>query len=94
VTFYIIYELGSECDIRNIGLVIADNKNEDSILEMCRQAKVVVNCVGPVSFVILLFFIIEKVLYNTVSRYIDQLCFAKYVYIYIWSEISFLSPLF
>ena len=31
-----------------VGVVIADNKNPDSIREMCRQTKVVVNCVGPV----------------------------------------------
>jgi len=31
----------------NVGVVIADNKNPDSIREMCRQTKVVVNCVGP-----------------------------------------------
>lgn len=40
-------ELGGDCDIKSIGIVIADSKNDASILEMCRQAKVVVNCVGP-----------------------------------------------
>jgi len=40
-------ELGSDCDSKDIGIVVADNKNEESIREMCRQTKVVVNCVGP-----------------------------------------------
>ena len=39
--------LGSE-EIENLGIVIADNKNDESILEMCRQTQVIVNCVGPV----------------------------------------------
>lgn len=40
-------ELGGDCDVKSIGIVIADSKSDDSILEMCRQAKVIVNCVGP-----------------------------------------------
>jgi len=30
-----------------VGIVIADNSDDSSILNMCRQARVVVNCVGP-----------------------------------------------
>lgn len=40
-------ELGLEADVKNIGIVIADSQNEDSITEMCRQTRLVINCVGP-----------------------------------------------
>lgn len=40
-------ELGSENVPEEIGIVIADNSNDESIREMCRQCKVVINCVGP-----------------------------------------------
>ena len=33
-------------------IVIADGDNYDSLVEMCRQARVVLNCVGPVSFIL------------------------------------------
>ena len=36
-----------EIDETTIGIIIADNSDEDSIMEMCRQSKAVVNCVGP-----------------------------------------------
>jgi len=34
----------------NAGIVIADNSNDESIVEMCRQAHCVLNCVGPYRF--------------------------------------------
>jgi len=44
---FIEEEIGSEFDNSHFGIVIADNDNEDSIMEMCRQCHVVANCVGP-----------------------------------------------
>ena len=33
-----------------VGIIIADSSNEESVREMCRQSRIVINCVGPVSF--------------------------------------------
>ena len=40
----------------DIGIIVADNSNDESIKEMCRQSKVVLNCVGPVSGIMLILF--------------------------------------
>jgi hypothetical protein len=36
-------------DLESIPIIIADTSSENSLLEMAKQAKVVLNCVGPVS---------------------------------------------
>jgi len=36
-------------DLEETPIIIADVANEESLAEMCKQAKVVLNCVGPVS---------------------------------------------
>lgn len=33
----------------DLPIIIADLTNEGSLLDMCRRARVVINCVGPVS---------------------------------------------
>jgi len=35
-------------DLFELPIIIADVNDEASLLSMCRQAKVVINCVGPV----------------------------------------------
>lgn len=37
-------------DLSDLPTIIADVSNEKSLEEMCSQAKVILNCVGPVSF--------------------------------------------
>jgi len=44
---FIAHEVGNSNAISDIGLIIANNNDEESIREMCRKSKVVVNCVGP-----------------------------------------------
>lgn len=36
-------------DLKNVGVIVADVNNEQSLISMAKQAKVVINCVGPVS---------------------------------------------
>jgi len=36
--------------LEETAILIADVSNAESMAEMCKQAKVVLNCVGPVSF--------------------------------------------
>ena len=38
---------GSEFNKSHIGIIIAHNNDDESILEMCKQARVVASCVGP-----------------------------------------------
>ena len=40
-------ELGNNVDVSGVGIIIADSGDDESIREMCRQTRVVVNCVGP-----------------------------------------------
>jgi len=44
---FIQKELGSDSKFEDLGIVVADSSNDDSIIEMCRQSKCVINCVGP-----------------------------------------------
>lgn len=44
---FIRKEIGTDDALNNVGIVIADNSNNDSVLEMCRQSRIVINCVGP-----------------------------------------------
>ncbi|XP_042231935.1 saccharopine dehydrogenase-like oxidoreductase isoform X2 [Homarus americanus] len=37
-------------DLKSIGLIVADVKDEESLLNMAKQTKVVINCVGPYRF--------------------------------------------
>ena len=43
-------ENGGEDVHSHVGIVVADSSDDASILEMCRQSRVVVNCVGPYTF--------------------------------------------
>ena len=36
-------------DLESIPIIIADTSNDESLLQMAKQAKLVLNCVGPVS---------------------------------------------
>ena len=36
-------------DLEKIPIIIADTSSDESLNEMCKQAKAVLNCVGPVS---------------------------------------------
>ena len=36
-------------DVERVGVIVADVKDETSLHQMARQAKVLLNCVGPVS---------------------------------------------
>lgn len=49
---FIKEEVGVEDDevLSQVGIVVADNNNDSTIMEMCRQCKVVINCVGPYAF--------------------------------------------
>ena len=40
-------------DLEKIPVIIADVSSETSLADMCKQAKIVLNCVGPVSNVCL-----------------------------------------
>jgi len=44
---FVDQEVGGDFNISDVGIVIADSNDEDTIMEMCRQCRVVVNCVGP-----------------------------------------------
>nr|XP_053650130.1 saccharopine dehydrogenase-like oxidoreductase [Cherax quadricarinatus] len=37
-------------DLQNVGIIVADVNDEGSLLNMAKQAKVVINCVGPYRF--------------------------------------------
>lgn len=39
-------------DLSDLPIIIADVSSEDSLLSMCKQARVVLNCVGPVLTII------------------------------------------
>lgn len=43
-------ENGGEEVKSKVGLIIANNSNNDTILEMCRQSHVILNCVGPYAY--------------------------------------------
>lgn len=47
---FIKEENGGEDVHSEVGIIIANNSDNDTILEMCRQCNVVVNCVGPYAF--------------------------------------------
>lgn len=55
--FCFIEELGNESyvdffagqELEETPIIIADVGNSESLAEMCKQAKVVLNCIGPVS---------------------------------------------
>lgn len=36
-------------DLESTPIIIADTSNDESLLQMAKQAKLVLNCVGPVS---------------------------------------------
>lgn len=44
---FIEQELGEPSIKSEIAIIVADNKDEESIRDMCRKCKAVVNCVGP-----------------------------------------------
>ena len=44
---FIQQEIGDDFNQSDIGIIIADSYDEESILEMCRQSRIIVNCVGP-----------------------------------------------
>lgn len=44
----ILCNLGKE--LEETPIIIADVSSLDSLAEMCKQAKVILNCVGPVSY--------------------------------------------
>lgn len=35
-------------ELKDVGVIVADVNDEESLLNMAKQAKVVINCVGPV----------------------------------------------
>lgn len=39
----------TKLELNDVALIIADVSDEESLLSMAQQAKVVINCVGPVS---------------------------------------------
>ena len=39
-------------DLKNIETLVVSTENEKSIFEMCSKAKLIINCVGPVSVLI------------------------------------------
>jgi len=43
-------EFGRDDAHQKVGIVIADNSNDESIKEMCRQSRMIINCVGPYRF--------------------------------------------
>ena len=48
----VLEEIGKkhDVDLKNIPVIIADIKDQDSLNEMCKQAKVIVNTCGPYRF--------------------------------------------
>ncbi|XP_071515590.1 saccharopine dehydrogenase-like oxidoreductase isoform X2 [Panulirus ornatus] len=43
-------KMNTGLELRNVGVIVADVNDEESLLNMAKQAKVVLNCVGPYRF--------------------------------------------
>ena len=53
-------------DIQEVGIILADVEDEESLNGMCSRANIILNCVGPVSRILLFFLKLLHAVYMTV----------------------------
>ena len=66
--FVSVFHPGDE--LNEVGIITADTSNDQSLFEMCRKGKIVLNCVGPVwNFLSFFFtyFLLLRTAYDIIS---------------------------